>query len=68
LIHDPTHCIKKIFHHPKPNLKIASIEELDAKTGRAAVIYLKNSIAAICQQLDLGIVAIVIAIPRPAMN
>src|SRR5437773_919295 len=32
LIHGPTHCIKKVFHHPKPNLKIASIEELDAET------------------------------------
>src|SRR5438477_12940335 len=68
LIHGPTHCIKKVFHHPKPNLKIASIEELDAEAGRAAVIYLKNSIAAICQEMHFGIVAIVIAIPRPAMN
>src|SRR5213080_4791482 len=68
LIHGPTRCIKKVLHHPKPNLKIASIEELDAETDRAAVIYLKNSIAAICQELHFGIVAIVIAIPWPAMN
>src|SRR5439155_8210707 len=67
LIHGPTHCIKKVFHHPKPNLKIASIEELDAETGRAAVICLKNSIAAICQELHFGIVVVRIPVPRATM-
>src|SRR5437773_5233780 len=68
LILGPTHCIKKIFHRPKPNLKIASIEELDSETGRAAVIYLKNSIAAIGEKLNLGFVVVGITVPGAAVN
>src|SRR5207249_6721647 len=46
LIHGPTHSIQDVSDHPKPNLKIASIEELDAETGRATIVRLQNGIAA----------------------
>src|SRR5438046_4607691 len=68
LIHGPTHCIKKVFHHPKPNLKIASIEELDAETGRAAIVHLQDRIAAVGEKLHFGVVVVRIPVPRATMD
>src|SRR5437667_5615657 len=68
LIHSPTHSIQNVFDHPKPNLKIASIEELDAETGRATIVRLQNGIAAVGEKLHFGIVDVRIAVPGATMN
>ena len=68
MIHDPAHCIKKVLHHSKPNLKIASIKELDAEISRTAIIHLQDGVTAVGEKLHFRIVAVVIANPRPSMN
>src|SRR6266404_6101566 len=68
LIHGPTHSIQDVFDHPKPNLKITSIEELDAETGRAAIVRLQNGIAAVGEKLRLLVIVVGITSPWATMN
>ncbi len=66
--HGPAHRVEQVVVHLGGPLLIAVVRELFAEAGRAAIVHAQHRIAAVGQQLMLGLVAPSVAPPRPAMH
>ena len=58
----------QIVVHLAAPLQVAGVDERLAEAGRAAEVHRQHGIAAICQPLVLGLVAVAVAAPRAAMH
>ena len=67
---DDIHPARKleILLHAATVFVIPGVEELQSEAGRAAIVYLEDSVTAVGQELNFRLVVIMITIPRAAVN
>src|SRR5205085_1348502 len=65
---EPARAVGHVVLHAQAPLSEARFPELAAVTGRAAEIHLEDAVAAIGEELDLGVVAPGVARPRAAVR
>src|SRR5262249_1723726 len=68
LIDSPLYGVDQVVVHLAGPLAVASVEELLAEAGGAAIIHLKHGVAAVCQPLRSRVEAPGVAGPRSTVN
>ena len=65
---EPLHAVDQVVVHPARELALGRVREALAEAGRAAVVDLQHGVAAVGQELGLGVVAPRVAGPRPPVH